>query len=94
MKHITLEDTMALARLFNIDTNVVPLHVFKYGIEVELEHGLVNHQTNVTNDDLIKTTKIALAHLYEFPDYYQRLKRMEAEAEAYWKNRSIPSITN
>lgn len=94
MKQITPSDAIALARLFNIDTNVVPLHVFKYGVEVELEHGLVNHQTNVTNDDLIKTTKIALAHLYEFPDYYQRLKKMEAEADEYWKNRSIPSITN
>lgn len=94
MKQITWEDTVTLARLFNIDTRVVPLEVFKYGVEVELEHGLVNHQTNVTNDDLVKTTKIALAHLYEFPDYYQRLKKMEAEADEYWKNRSMPSITN
>ena len=26
--------------------------------------------------------KIALAHLNEFPDYYTRLEKMEAEAEA------------
>ena len=33
--------------------------------------------TNVTNDDLVLTGKIALAHLLELPDYYTRLMRME-----------------
>jgi hypothetical protein len=33
------------------------------------------------------TGKIALAHLNEFPDYYTRLARMEAEAEADWGDR-------
>jgi len=37
--------------------------------------------TNVTNDDPLVTGKIALAHLNEFPDYYTRLEKMEAEAE-------------
>jgi Protein of unknown function (DUF5661) len=27
------------------------------------------------------TGKIALTHMKEFPDYYERLERMEAEAE-------------
>lgn len=40
------------------------------GINIELEHGKVNPKTNVTNDDLELTTKIALAHLNEFPNYY------------------------
>ena len=38
--------------------------------EIELEHGSVNPKTNVTNDDKIMTLKIALAHLNEYPDYY------------------------
>ena len=42
------------------------------GINIELEHGTVNEKTNVTNDDLIMTTKIALAHLNEFNDYYNK----------------------
>ena len=42
------------------------------GINIELEHGLINPKTNVTNDDLIMTTKIALAHLNEFPNYYNK----------------------
>jgi hypothetical protein len=47
---------------------------------VELEHGVRNVVTNVTNDDLVLTGKIALAHLHELPDYYTRLMRMEEEA--------------
>jgi hypothetical protein len=47
---------------------------------VELEHGLRDLLTNVTDDEPIVTGKIALAHLKEFPDYYSRLARMEAEA--------------
>ena len=40
------------------------------GINIEKEHGLTNPKTNVTNDNLLTTTKIALAHLKEFPNYY------------------------
>ncbi|MFT5530776.1 MAG: hypothetical protein ACI91O_000789 [Candidatus Poriferisodalaceae bacterium] len=47
---------------------------------VELQHGTGDPETNVTNDDLIATGKIALAHLNEIPGYYTRLGVMEAEA--------------
>ncbi|VVB98281.1 Uncharacterised protein [uncultured archaeon] len=57
---------------------------FWVGLHVELEHGLVSAQTNVTNDDPVMTGKIALAHLNEFPDYYTRLVKMEEEAEKFW----------
>ena len=43
---------------------------FLDGINIELEHGTVSPKTNVTNDNLIMTAKIALAHLNEFPNYY------------------------
>jgi hypothetical protein len=58
----------------------VDLEQFRMGLEVELEHGVRNVVTNVTNDDLVLTGKIALAHLLELPDYYTRLQRMEEEA--------------
>jgi hypothetical protein len=58
---------------------------FRMGMDVELEHGMVDPQTNVTDDDPVLTGKIALAHLREFPDYYTRLYEMEEEAEAYWE---------
>ncbi len=60
---------------------------FRRGLEVEFEHGTHDPETNVTNDDLVLTGKIAWAHLKEFPDYYTRLARLEAEAVAYWASR-------
>jgi Protein of unknown function (DUF5661) len=39
----------------------------------------------------VVTGKIDLAHLNEFPDYYTRLATMEAEAEAYWRDRQSHS---
>ena len=62
----------------------VDLEQFRRGLEVELEHGARDPETNVTNDDLTLTGKIAWAHLKEFPDYYSRLDRLEAEAKAFW----------
>jgi Protein of unknown function (DUF5661) len=54
---------------------------FRIGLDVELEHGRHDPQTNVTDDDPVTTGKIALAHLNEFPDYYYtRLDQMEEEA--------------
>ena len=56
----------------------------RMGMDVELEHGTRDPDTNVTDDDIVVTAKIARAHLNEFPDYYARLAVMEAEAEAHW----------
>jgi hypothetical protein len=55
---------------------------FRIGLDVELEHGTRDPNTDVTHDDPITTGKIALAHLSEFPDYYTRLTKMEAESES------------
>lgn len=42
------------------------------GVNIELEHGFISPETNVTNNDLYLTMKIALAHLNEFPNYYNK----------------------
>jgi hypothetical protein len=54
---------------------------FQRGMDVELEHGLHDLLTNVTDDDPLVTGRIALAHLNEFPDYYTRLEQMEEQAK-------------
>jgi Protein of unknown function (DUF5661) len=50
-------------------------------MNVELEHGLHDLTTNVTDDNPHVTAKIAFAHLNELSDYYSRLERMEEEAK-------------
>ena len=54
---------------------------FAMGLNVELEHGRRDPETDVTHDEPTLTGKIALAHLDEIPDYYTRLAAMENEAE-------------
>lgn len=64
------------------DTSPFPVEQFRRGMDVELEHGSRDPETDVTGNDPVMTGKIALAHLKEFADYYIRLDQMEAEAEA------------
>ncbi len=58
------------------------------GMIVEAEHGTRFPDLDVTGDDPVITAKIALAHLREFPDYYERLEVMEREAEAFWESQA------
>ena len=60
------------ARYLNVDFTKFPFEDFKRGIIIELEHGSINPLTNITNNDLIKSAKIALAHLNEYPNYYNK----------------------
>jgi hypothetical protein len=78
----TVEDARRIGSAIGIDWDASPFDVEQYlmGLDVELEHGARDPQTNVTNDDELVTGKIAWAHLKELPDYYTRLAVMEAEA--------------
>jgi hypothetical protein len=78
----TLDEAAAVAAQLGIDFATAPftLEEYRAGLDVELEHGRRDPDTNVTGDDPIATGKIALAHLREMPDYYTRLAKMEAEA--------------
>ena len=67
-----IKEILEVAQQLNIDFSKFSLNDFATGINIELEHGLINPKTNVTNNDLITTAKIALAHLNEFPNYYNK----------------------
>lgn len=69
----SLKDVYIIAPILDIKFDKFTPQEFLDGINVELEHGKVNLQTNVTNDDLLMTAKIALAHLNEFPNYYNQI---------------------
>jgi hypothetical protein len=79
-----VEEAKAIGEQLNIDWSQFDVEQFRMGLDVELEHGLIDPQTNVTDDDGLMTGKIALAHLNEFPDYYTRLEAMEVEADKFW----------
>jgi Protein of unknown function (DUF5661) len=79
----TTEDAREVAEALGLDLaqERFDLEQFRMGMDVELEHGRSDPQTNVTNDNPVATGKIALAHLRELPDYYTRLAAMEREGE-------------
>ncbi len=76
----TTEEAKSVGDTMGIDWKQFDIEQFRMGLHVELEHGSVDPETNVTDDDLVLTGKIALAHLKEIKDYYTRLKKMEEEA--------------
>jgi hypothetical protein len=83
-KHFTTEEAKRMGESLGIKWDKFDVEQFRMGMDVELEHGLRDPHTNVTDDDPIMTGKIALAHLNEFSDYYTRLDKMEKEADEYW----------
>ncbi len=83
-KTFTTEEARVIGSYLGVKWANFNVEQFRMGMDVELEHGLRNPYTNVTNDDLKMTGKIALAHLNEFPDYYTRLERLENEAKKFW----------
>ena len=82
-KSFTESEARTVGEQIGIDWSKAPFDVdqSRRGMDVELEHGLHDLLTNVTDDDPLVTGKIALAHLNEFPDYYTRLERMEEDAK-------------
>ena len=85
---LTEEIAIAIGEELGIDWEDSPFDAaqFLIGLKIELEHGTKFPETNVTNDDLIETGKIALAHLGEYSDYYTRLEELEAKAKKFWSN--------
>ncbi len=87
-KTFTTADGEKIGEKLGIKWDIFSVDEFTAGMNVELEHGLIDPVTNVTDDDPLMTGKIALAHLNEFPDYYERLEKMEIEAEEFWDKQS------
>jgi hypothetical protein len=87
-KSFTIEEAKDVGEKLGIKWDEFDTEQFRKGMDVELEHGRRDKHTNVTNDDPLMTGKIALAHLKEFPDYYDRLENLEEEAKTFWETRT------
>jgi len=83
-KNFTDEEAKSIGGRLGVKWDKFDVDQFRRGMNVELEHGLIDPKTNVTHDDALMTGKIALAHLNEFPDYYDRLEKLEKEADKFW----------
>lgn len=91
-KVVSLAEAKKIGHKLGINFKAVSPEEYRYGMNIEIEHGKQNKLTNVTNNDLLITGKIALAHILEYPDYYVRLKKMETDAEKYWSKKRKPNM--
>jgi hypothetical protein len=91
-RKFTVAEAKKIGKKLGVNWKQIDIEEFRMGLSVELEHGLHDPETNVTDDDELVTGKIALAHLREFPDYYTRLEALEDEAEAYWDKRRKKTV--
>ena len=82
------KDILAVSQMLGVTFDKFSFDDLVTGINIESEHGSVSPKTNVTNDDLVMTMKIALAHLNEFPDYYNKDYGLPA-FENYLKSRRV-----
>ena len=90
---ITKKQALIIGKKLKINFDVVNIDEWVYGLNVELEHGRkFGMITNITNNSVLLTAKIVIAHLLEYPDYYKRLKKLEDSAEKYWKNKKEKNI--
>jgi hypothetical protein len=87
-RRATIEEAKRVGDAIGVDWTRIDLEQYRAGMDVEFEHGSHDPQTDVTHDDPILTGKIVLAHMKEYPDYYERLEKLEAEAERYWADRA------
>jgi len=78
---VTAAEAQLLQEEIGAEAGQIPLEEFRKGLEVELEHGLVFSEANVTNNHPILTGRIVLAHLKEMLDYYSRLEVAELEGD-------------
>lgn len=71
-----------IAKKFDVTTSEIEAQIRK-GIEIESEH----------TSDKEKATEIATDHVSEFPDYYDRLNKMEKKAEKDLKVKDVTENT-
>ncbi len=75
---LSLDD---IAKKFKVKLSKLTKELNK-GIEVEVEH----------TKDKEKAKEIATDHLSEFPDYYERLEKMEKQAKKKWESFDLKKI--
>ena len=71
-----------IAKKFDVSVSEIQAQIRK-GIEIESEH----------TSDKEKATEIATDHVSEFPDYYDRLNKMEKKADKDWKVKDVTENT-
>ena len=79
--NVSEKEARVILKIVNVKKMPIALEDFRVGLEVELEHGTMFDDANVTNNHPLLTGMIVLAHMKETLDYYQRLDVAEIEGD-------------
>ncbi len=80
-KKFSSDEAKFIGEVLGIQWDRFDVEQFRRGMDFELQHGKIRDLVNSGNNDPLITGKITLAHLNEFPDYYDRLGLSEEESE-------------
>ncbi len=80
---VLLDEARIILSEVNVEGMNIDIEDFRRGLEVELEHGVMFKDANVSNNHPVITGKIVLAHMKEFLDYYKRLEVAELEGDLF-----------
>ena len=81
--NVTAEESAIILKALGVKDMEIDPEDFRRGLDVELEHGLIFPDTNITNNHPLLTAKVVLAHFKETLDYYQRLEVAEIEGDIF-----------
>lgn len=91
-KHMSLEQARRVGEALHIDWEQVDLEEFRQGLMGHCKEA-IETETGLKYQGLLLAGKLVLAHMQEFPDYYSRLAKLEAEVEDYRARRSQRILT-
>jgi len=80
---VSEEEARAIFERVDIPGMGIDLDEFRKGLEVELEHGTMFPEANVTNNHPLLTGRIVIAHFKEMLDYYLRLEVAEIQGDIF-----------
>lgn len=80
---VTLNEAKRILREIDSYGMKIEPEQFRIGLDVELEHGTMYKEANVTNNHPVITGMIVLAHMKESLDYYRRLEVAELEGDLH-----------
>lgn len=80
---VTLNEAKRILREIDSRGLKIEPEQFRAGLDVELEHGTMYKEANVTNNHPVITGMIVLAHMIESLDYYRRLEVAELEGDLH-----------
>ena len=81
-KQISLEEARRVGEALHIDWGQVNLEEFHQGLMGHHKEA-IDTETGLMYQGVLLTAKVVLEHVQEFPDYYSRLAKLEAEVDDY-----------